>query len=102
MEDMATVEFYRPPKWSDLLRAYKILIDGHQVGTVRRGRRLSIDVSPGRHVAQARIDWTGSEELEFDVAAGSLMVLWVEPAGDAFHGLERASTRTGYLRLLIK
>jgi hypothetical protein len=100
---VATIEFYRPrTKWRDRFRSYNLLVDSDQVGKIRSGQTLPIEVSPGRHTAQARISWTGSEPLEFDLAAGSQIRLRVEPAGDSFQVLSQAIGRNPYLRMSIE
>ncbi len=59
---------------------------------------LIVDVPPGRHRVQARIDWTGSESIDVDVAAGVDVHLVVETTGTAFE-FWQAFTRSGYLCL---
>ena len=68
----------------DLMRAYVITVDGSPAGKVRLGAKITIDAAPGAHRVQARVDWTGSPELEVHVEAGSTLQLVVEPAGSAF------------------
>ncbi|MDP4504018.1 hypothetical protein [Nonomuraea turcica] len=57
--------------WRDRSRAYTVLIDGAQVGSLRRGGVLEIDVSPGQHVVQLKIDWTGSAPHNITVPPAS-------------------------------
>lgn len=56
--------------WRDLLRAYRILIDGQSVGLIRRGQVREITVAPGLHTIQLKIDWCNSQELPMDIKAG--------------------------------
>jgi hypothetical protein len=82
----------------NLLRRYNIKVDGELVGTIRRGGRLAVEVSPGSHHVEARIDWTGSPRVEVNVVDGTDAHLTVRPAGNPFQGYQ-AYTKHGYLRL---
>ncbi|MBL8352022.1 MAG: hypothetical protein JNL87_17135 [Burkholderiaceae bacterium] len=55
---------------ADLLRAYKVLVDGVPVGVVRSGQLFEFDVADGPHEMQLRLDWCESNLLTF-VADGS-------------------------------
>jgi hypothetical protein len=82
----------------DLLRRYNVKIDGELVGKIRRGGRLAFAVSPGHHHVQARIDWTGSPQVEVNVIDGTDVHLTVRPSGNAFQWYQ-AGTKHGYLKL---
>lgn len=49
----------------DLFRAYKILLDDEEVGRIKNGKMLEIEVSPGTHLLQLKIDWCTSNQVEF-------------------------------------
>jgi hypothetical protein len=66
-------------RWRDLLRRYRILIDGREVGRLRRDATQQYPVLPGSHTVQARIDWTGSPELPVTVEEGQVLDLVVRP-----------------------
>jgi hypothetical protein len=103
MSQVATVEFHRPrAKWRDRVRSYKLIVDEREVGKIRAGQTVRIEVSPGTHTVQARISWTGSQKIEFAVENGTHGRVRVEPAGDTFHALEQSITREGYLRLTVE
>jgi hypothetical protein len=55
-------------KWADRFRRYRVLIDDREVGRLRSGGSATFDVTPGMHVVEIRIDWTGSPELPVHVA----------------------------------
>jgi hypothetical protein len=62
----ATVRIKRKEAaWRDKRRAYKVLIDGAEIGRIRDGETRDFPVSPGQHTVRVKIDWTGSEELTF-------------------------------------
>ena len=53
----------------DALRAYSVLVDGREVGALKAGESLSVDVQPGRHTLALKIDWCGSKSLEVMLGA---------------------------------
>ncbi len=84
MSRPSVIAFYRPPGvWRDRLRAYRLVVNGVQVGAIRRGQVVRVAVQPGRHHVRAEIDWTGSPWAAVDVPAGSEVRVQVEPAGNA-------------------
>jgi hypothetical protein len=44
----------------DVLRTYKVVIDGNTVGDIRRGETKTCDMPPGRHEIHLEIDWAKS------------------------------------------
>ena len=70
MEDQAQITVRRTTSYADRLRAYKIKIDGVITGAVRAHESVTIPVSSGRHSLVIRIDWCGSQQIDFDVQAG--------------------------------
>ena len=55
---------------ADVLRAYRVLIDGAEVGEIRRGQTVDYDVAPGAHKVHLEIDWCASHTVALDLAAG--------------------------------
>jgi hypothetical protein len=84
--------------WRDIVRQYKIKIDGELVGMISRGSQLAVDVAAGPHRVQARIDWTGSPEIDVDVIDGNVVHVTVEPAGNSLQ-MYQALTKARYLKL---
>lgn len=66
----ATLVLQRDSGYVDFIRRYKVLLDGEQIGAIRNGGRFECQVPPGRHVLQLKIDWCGSNAVEFEVGAG--------------------------------
>ena len=67
----ATIEVRRAAnKWSDRRRAYKVMIDGSEVGKVDNGESEGYRVAPGVHEVYLKIDWCRSEKLPLDVGPG--------------------------------
>ena len=61
-EGRITIHRRGGPKF-DMLRAYRILINGQQVGKLRRGGSLTLIHPEGRAVIEARIDWCSATPL---------------------------------------
>lgn len=92
----------RPPGgWRDRARAYKIRVDGGSVQKIRAGQYVVFDQPSGHYTVDARVDWTGSDEVGVDVFAGSVAHLRVEPAGSVLSQLWQLLTPRGYLRLTV-
>lgn len=62
---MAVVRVRRSTGFRDSLRKYRIVVDGHEVGRVKRGETADVTVTPGPHVLQVAIDWKRSAIFEF-------------------------------------
>jgi hypothetical protein len=98
----ATVVFYRPSwRWRDFIRSHRIVVDGEERATIRRGGQVAVTLSPGRHTAQVRIAWTGSPSVVFHVRAEETIRLRIEPAGGGFEALDHVGGTTSWLRLSI-
>src|SRR5450759_3770666 len=69
----------------DLLRSYAVIIDGEQVAKIKRGQRLELSVSPGRHVIFLKIDWCRSPEVEIEATPGQKIQLTCAPGGPNFN-----------------
>lgn len=67
MDGQITIK--RTTSYPDRLRAYKIKVDGMVVGSARAGETVTIPVSPGAHSIVLRIDWCGSDKVDFDIQA---------------------------------
>ncbi|ASW52951.1 hypothetical protein [Plantactinospora sp. KBS50] len=96
----ATLVVHRSPAtWRDRLPACRLLVDGTERGELAPGRELRLVVTPGRHRARAKIGWTGSPELEFEVGAGGEVRLRLGPNGGFGSAFWQIFTRDRYLRL---
>jgi len=96
------VRLKRASEIADMLRTYKIVLDGNEVGTIRRGKEVTLEVAPGPHRMWLRIDWCESNALEFvsdatplEFECGSNFAGW-----RAFLGIKHlVSSGPGYLWL---
>ena len=66
----AQVTFRRGGGWMDRWRAYRIMVNDHEVARLKRNRHVSVDLPAGRHVITAEIDWCGGNVLTVDLADG--------------------------------
>lgn len=70
--------------YRDRARSYRILIDGAEVGKIKRGEMLGFPVPEGRHTLQLKIDWCTSRAWPFVVASGQTATFGCSPgAGPA-------------------
>jgi hypothetical protein len=79
---------------------YRVLLDGHQVAKIKRGGRVELPVTPGRHVIRLKSIWVGSRSLRFQAHTGQVVRFCCEPGG--FPGMTQADMErdvTGYVRL---
>jgi hypothetical protein len=96
----ATVVVVRPSgRYRDSLRPYKIVIDGQLADRIMAGGEVDLRVAPGAHSIRASIDWTGSEQVEFDAVAGEQVRFDIRPAGSPLVGILQVFGRHRYLRL---
>jgi hypothetical protein len=61
MTSQITLKRLRRPI-GDVLRSYKVVIDGNADGEIRRGETKTFDVPPGRHDIHLEIDWAKEPE----------------------------------------
>ena len=65
---MAKITIIRPFEWNNQKKKIKVYIDDKQVGSVGIEKRMSFDVSPGKHTLKIRDQWPGrSTSIEVDL-----------------------------------
>jgi len=67
----------------DRFRAYRVLVDGALVGTVRNGRVADFVVPTGRHQIRLQLDWLTSNPIDVDLGAGQMATFDCGPAGSS-------------------
>ncbi len=72
---MPRLRVVRDRGWVDKLRAYRIPLDGAEVGRISEGGELRREIGEGHHVIEARIDWCGNQPLGFEAQPGEQVVL---------------------------
>ncbi len=70
MSDQAQITVTRTTKYPGRLRSYKVKVDGAILGRVPAGGSVTIPVAPGRHSIALRVDWCGSESIDFEARPG--------------------------------
>ena len=66
----AGVVVTRPKSGSSRLRAFRIEIDGRDVGALRAGGTLNAEIEPGVHEVRVRADWCASRPVNLELAGG--------------------------------
>lgn len=75
---MPTLHIHRAKaNWKDLIRAYKIVVDGDELARVRNGQSIALELAPGEHEIHARIDWTRSNSVVVALTDGEPVHLGV-------------------------
>ncbi len=71
---MSALSIQRDASYSGWLRGYRIFVDGEAHGAVRSNSIRTVDVPPGRHDVQLRMDWSSSPVVAVDVGdAGAVL-----------------------------
>jgi hypothetical protein len=87
-DNLCTIRLVRPAAYADLIRSYKILLNGKPAGSIANKGTLEIAAPAGPNTVEARIDWGRSEPLTINAAPhqtveievrnhwGPLLALW--------------------------
>jgi hypothetical protein len=84
---VAYIRVHRPEGWSAKLREYQIWVDGQKRGGVRNNQEIVIEVAPGQHHLEAKMDWLTSERQSVDLKAGDRVSFTCKWAPGALAGL---------------
>ena len=77
MTTTGTLLITRPRQFADIFRRYRVFVDDNEVGRIKRGGVLQVQVPDGDHAVVARIDWARSNFLNVTVRAGDTTELEV-------------------------
>src|SRR5664279_2250666 len=69
---MALIRITRDRGFADRMRAYRVLVDGQEIGEIRSGETKEFPIAAGPHELTARIDWAGSQVIRFTAAEGTV------------------------------
>ena len=96
---MAKLSLYREPvAWMDRLRAYTLMVDGVARSAVKNGETIEVELAPGPHRVQMKIDWATSPEMLVD--GGGDVALRCRANANPFLGLLYITIwRGNYIRL---
>lgn len=61
----------------DMMRDYKVYIDGELVGTIGNGETEAFEISDGHHLVHFEIDWCSSKKMSLDVKDGEPVILHI-------------------------
>ena len=64
---MATIKIQRIHEFINLFRDYKLFFDGQKIGSISDGQEMEFNVSPGKHLLVAKIDWYSSTTISFEL-----------------------------------
>src|SRR5215467_6083788 len=82
-----TLRIIRHGGYVDMLRSYKILINGTAVGSIARNSVLDLEVPCGPLTIEARVDWGRSAPLAIEVVPGKNIEVEVSNNWGALLGL---------------
>ena len=58
------IRIKRDTGYADILRAYKVVLDGNVIGEIKNGQQVEFDVAPGKHHLNLKIDWCRSNIVD--------------------------------------
>lgn len=64
----------------DAIRAYRVLLDGNNVGEIGNDSSIELSVRPGVHEVYLKVDWCQSQVLSIDVRPDENAELGCRPA----------------------
>lgn len=82
--------------WQDRMRDYLILVDGSEAGRIGNGAEVRVQVQPGRHRVQLKIDWCASPALDVDVPDGAAQTLDCGPNATPLTAVFYVALRPGH------
>jgi hypothetical protein len=103
---MPVIEVFRNKGSRDVMRRYRVIIDGREVGRLRQRETGRYQVEPGHHKLTIRIDWCSSRTASVDLGGQETVRFSCQPTGglwsrpslfvhkDQYITLERESAST--------
>ena len=67
---MSRITIHRHSESENRFRSYKILVNGKELGKIKNGKTVTLDLEPGIHELRLEIDWCCSNSIEFEIAEG--------------------------------
>lgn len=64
---MATITIQRTRELNNMIRDFKIFIDGKQVGTIANGKTKEFTTTPGQHTITSKIGWCSSPDISISI-----------------------------------
>lgn len=54
--------------YADKIRAYSVVLDDDQIGSVGDGQTMEFELKPGTHTLYLKIDWARSNKVTFEAS----------------------------------
>src|SRR5688572_2209458 len=90
----------RGSAYVDKARAYKVFVDGTEVGRIKDGKTESFAATAGPHELYLKVDWSTSPTMRFDVSPGGEARFTCRPNAGPFTAIFYSLfARKKYLRL---
>ena len=97
---VCTIKIVRSSQYADMLRSYRIMLNGETVGSIARDSVLEIVAPAGKATIEARIDWGRSQPLTIDARPDETIEIEVSnPWGSALAIWAITFGRNSYLAL---
>ena len=74
---MATIKITRPHEYANVIRGYKIFIDGQFVGKIANGATKEFPTTAGQHTVTAKMDWYSSPYISVNINTNETKYLTV-------------------------
>ena len=78
---MGSIRVTRGKGIVDRARAYKVLVDGQPVGSIKHDEQQTVPVPAGEHEVQMKVDWMRSHPVTVQVPDEGGVELYCEPRG---------------------
>jgi hypothetical protein len=64
---MATIKIQRKHEFINLFRDYRLFVDRQKIGSISDGQEKEFNVTSGKHLLVAKIDWCSSTTISFEL-----------------------------------
>ncbi len=64
---MGTIRLQREKSFSDVMRKYKVFVDGKMINTISSKELIEFELTPGEHDIHLKIDWCYSNVITVNV-----------------------------------
>jgi hypothetical protein len=99
-DNTSTIRLVRPSLLVDVLRSYRILVNGREAGKIGNNSTLEVKIPAGPVTIEARLDWVRSQPLTIDAVPGQALEIEVRNHWGASRALWAISFgRNSYLVL---
>lgn len=70
MDPTAHLHLRRISQWLSVFRKFRVLLDGREIGRIKRGATKTYEIAPGEHELIVKIDWVSAEPVTFRCEPG--------------------------------